>query len=72
VDAVEDGETGTLVPPRDAAALAAAVRRYLADPELRRRHGGAGRRMVLSGFRREAMWEALLAEYRALLEEGAA
>ena len=43
VDAVVDGQTGTLVPPRDAWALAQAIHRYLEDPALRRRHGLAGR-----------------------------
>ena len=32
VDAVVDGQTGTLVPPRDAWALAQAIHRYLEDP----------------------------------------
>jgi glycosyltransferase involved in cell wall biosynthesis len=68
VDAVLDGVTGTLVPPRDASALAAALLRYLADPALRARHGEAGRRRVLADFRREAIWEALREEYRSLLE----
>src|SRR5207237_2689710 len=36
-DLVVDGETGLVVPPRDAAALRAALTRLLGDPELRRR-----------------------------------
>jgi glycosyltransferase involved in cell wall biosynthesis len=67
VDAVGDGCTGTLVPPRDAAGLAAAIARYLRDPELRRRHGEAGRARVLRDFGQEPIWEALAAEYRRLL-----
>ena len=63
VDAVADGMTGTLVPPRDPAALAAAVRRYLADPDLRQRHGEEGRRRVLREFRPESIWEGLYREY---------
>lgn len=36
---VRDGGNGILVPPRDPAALAAAIRRVMADPGLRRRLG---------------------------------
>jgi glycosyltransferase involved in cell wall biosynthesis len=39
---VVDGTTGTLVPPADPDALAAALDHLLADPELRRRLGAAG------------------------------
>lgn len=43
VDAVRDGETGLLVPPGDAAALAAAMDRLCGDPGQRVRLGQAGR-----------------------------
>ncbi len=69
VDAVEDGVTGMLVPPRDAAALADAIRTYLNHPELRRQHGQAGRQRVLRDFRPDAIWEALYQEYVRLLRE---
>jgi glycosyltransferase involved in cell wall biosynthesis len=42
-EAVEDGVSGLLVPPRNAAALAEAVSKLLRDPSLRRRMGAAGR-----------------------------
>ena len=45
-DAVVDGETGLLVPPRDVEALRAALERLLGDADLRARLGAAGRRRV--------------------------
>jgi glycosyltransferase involved in cell wall biosynthesis len=47
---VEDGTSGLLVPPGDAAALATAVGTLLADPERRARMGQAGRARVLAEF----------------------
>ncbi|MCZ7684788.1 MAG: glycosyltransferase [Sandaracinaceae bacterium] len=63
VDAVVDGVTGTLVPVRDAPALAAAMVSY-ADADLRERHGSNGRQRVLRSFSREAIWAALADTYR--------
>lgn len=69
VDAVADGKTGLLVPPRDARALAAAMRTYLEDPDLREQHGAAGRARVLREFRQEAIWEAIHGEYLTLTKK---
>src|ERR1700682_2061627 len=66
-DAVVDGVTGTLVPPRDANAVADALRLYLTQPELRRAHGSAGRGRIIQDFRQEAIWSAMANEYRELL-----
>jgi glycosyltransferase involved in cell wall biosynthesis len=66
-DAVVDGVTGVLVPPRDPDALAAALRRYLADPALRARHGAAGRARAVAEFDPRRLWAALAAEYGAAL-----
>jgi D-inositol-3-phosphate glycosyltransferase len=43
-ETVLDGETGLLVPPRQPAALADALRSLVTDPERRGRLGAAGRR----------------------------
>jgi glycosyltransferase involved in cell wall biosynthesis len=47
---VEDGRTGLLVPPGDAAALADALERLAGSPELRHALGTAGREKVIKEF----------------------
>jgi glycosyltransferase involved in cell wall biosynthesis len=47
---VEDGQTGLIVPERDAAALAAAIRRLIEEPETARRLAEAGRARVERDF----------------------
>ncbi|MDP6802562.1 MAG: glycosyltransferase [Gemmatimonadota bacterium] len=47
---VEDGSTGRLFPPGQSSALREAAEAYLLDPELRRRHGQAGRARVRRRF----------------------
>jgi glycosyltransferase involved in cell wall biosynthesis len=69
VDAVENGTTGLLVPPRDGRALANAMRVYLSSAQLRREHGQAGRGRVLRHFRQEGIWDALYQEYVWLLRQ---
>ncbi len=69
LDAVADGVTGLLVPLHDSATLAAATACYLRNPLLRRRHGEAGRRRVLTDFRREDLWQSLADLYHHWLSE---
>ena len=69
VDAVSDGETGLLVPVRDVEALTAAIRMYVGDAELRRRHGAKGRDRALRVFDPEMIRESLFQEYVRLLGE---
>jgi glycosyltransferase involved in cell wall biosynthesis len=61
-DIVQDDRTGLLVPPNDAAALAAAIVRLATDPATAERLGSAGRDYALSHF----SWPAVLAQWRAL------
>jgi glycosyltransferase involved in cell wall biosynthesis len=65
-EVVVDGETGLLVPPSDAATLAAGIERLAADPDLRRRLGAAGRARVRERFGLERMVEETLAVYAEL------
>ncbi|MBV7483642.1 glycosyltransferase family 4 protein [Bordetella sp. BOR01] len=67
-DAIEPGETGLLVPPRDARALADAIARLAADAALRRQLGEAGRRLAEREFDIEDVCRKHLDIYRALLQ----
>jgi glycosyltransferase involved in cell wall biosynthesis len=60
-EAVLDGVTGRLVPPREPEALASALAEVLADEECRRAYGAAGRRFFLERFTADRMVEGLLA-----------
>jgi glycosyltransferase involved in cell wall biosynthesis len=64
LELVSDGETGLLVPPRDAEALRAAVERLLADAELRERLGQAARARARERFGWDAVIERTLDVYR--------
>lgn len=63
---VRDGETGLLVPPRDAEALAAALERLAGDAALRRRMGAAARELVERALSDEMIVAQTLALYRSL------
>jgi glycosyltransferase involved in cell wall biosynthesis len=62
-DAIDDGVDGLLVPPRDVAALRAALERLLGDPELRARLGAAARAKAEREWSRDAMADALVRVY---------
>ena len=61
-DAVQDGETGFLVPPEDPAALADAICRLLGDATLATRLGGNGRRAVETHFN----WDRVVRDLREI------
>lgn len=64
---VRDGVEGLVVPPGDAAALARALSRFAADPDLAARMGEAARARVLDGFTERAVMERLKQLYAAVL-----
>ncbi|MFP4063046.1 MAG: glycosyltransferase, partial [Halochromatium sp.] len=68
-DVVRDGDNGLLVPPRDSAALAGAIRTLLADPERRRAMGRRGRERAEAEFSIEEVVQRHLAVYEALLQQ---
>jgi len=63
---VEDGETGLLVPPRDPAALAAALSTLVADPARARQLGSAGRARAADRFG----WDHAVARMLEVLRQG--
>ncbi len=65
---VEDERSGLLVPPGNAAALAATLRRLCDDPVLRRRLGQQGRRKVVREFNLHSNAALLAAEFSAVEE----
>lgn len=69
-EVVEDGVTGVLVPPDDAAGLGAALAALLADPARARALGAAGLRRARAEHSVDRMAERTLAVYREALGVG--
>lgn len=65
---IREGENGLLVPIDDPPAFAAALRRLMNDPELRRRLAAGGR----ASYERDHTEAAVVAKYRAFFEQVAA
>ena len=64
---MEDGMTGRLVPQANAEAMAGALFHYYNDPVLARRHGRAGRQLILQRFSLDRMVSDYLSLYDDLL-----
>jgi glycosyltransferase involved in cell wall biosynthesis len=65
-DIARNGVNAILVPPGDAAALAAALKALASDAPRRRAYAAAGRGLVAAGFSEEAVSAATVALYHAL------
>ena len=68
-DAILDGKTGVLVPPKDADALAVALKSLLSDEPLRKSMGGAARERAVKEFGAERVSALVLAEYERFWHE---
>ena len=64
-ETVTDGETGVLVPPGDAAALADALTALVADPSRRASLGLAGRKRAVERF----SWNVVIGQWRNAYQE---
>lgn len=69
-EAVTDGVTGLLVPPKDVAALAVAIRRLLADVTLARRLGSAARSEAAGRFNLDTMLHGMETVFHHVVEHG--
>jgi glycosyltransferase involved in cell wall biosynthesis len=65
---VQDGVNGLLVPVKDPAALAEAIRKLAVNAELRRQMGQQGRKLVEAHFSEETVVADTLDLYRSLLK----
>ena len=65
---VRDGETGFLLPPGDATAIATKIGLLLRDPDLRARFGASGRRDVEHRYGRERLLTDIRSLYSELLD----
>jgi glycosyltransferase involved in cell wall biosynthesis len=64
---VRHNENGLLVPPKDPAALASALKTLIQNPDLRKQMGRRGRQIVLEEFSDEIVVGRTMALYRMLL-----
>ncbi len=69
-EAVEHEVTGMIIPPEDPDALAAAICRMLAHPDLGRQMGAAGKESVAEKFTTSAMMTGITGVYAKLLTTG--
>jgi glycosyltransferase involved in cell wall biosynthesis len=68
-EAVVDGQTGFLIPPRDPFALAEAINKLIEDPALRARFGAAARLRVERYFADPIICAQTLALYESLVSQ---
>ncbi len=70
-DAIEQGKSGLLVPPRNPTALADAIQSLIENPALRKQMGEAGRALAEREFSIDKVVDAHIAVYRDLLSSKA-
>ena len=68
-EAVVDGVTGILVPPRDVETLTEAILRLVRDEDLRREMGRAGREFVATHYTWDRSLDGMIELYRRVIRE---
>jgi glycosyltransferase involved in cell wall biosynthesis len=70
-EAIEEGDSGFVVPAKDIDALSARLRTVISDPELRRRMGTRARKLYEERFRFDTMLDKTLGVYYEMLAANA-
>ncbi len=65
---IEEGKNGMIIPVKDSAALGQAMERMLGNPARYRFMKGNARPLIESRYRQDLVWEALLEEYKRVVE----
>lgn len=63
---VRQGENGVIIPPKDENALYGAMKYFTQNPEDVKRMAGNAREMIAARYDQQALWKALLEEYRSI------
>jgi glycosyltransferase involved in cell wall biosynthesis len=70
LEAVQEGKSALVVPPKDAAALSTAIGRLIADPALAEQLGTTACRIAGADFSHERMVDKMTGVFRAAMERG--
>ena len=63
---ITNGETGRIVPPKDAQVLQMAMEEFVQQPELIKQFANTNRQQILAKFERKVFWHNLLHQYQSL------
>ena len=63
---ITNGETGRIVPPKDAQALQMAMEEFVQKPGLIQQFANTNRQQILAKFERKVFWHNLLHQYQSL------
>jgi len=66
---VKDGKNGMIIPPKNTDLLKKAMIKLIEDKELYNSLKSKARKMIKSRYEQKIVWQALLEEYKTLLNE---
>ena len=66
---IKEDENGLIIPPKEVVALQKAMERLIINNDLYNHLQQTSREMIVNRYQREEVWQALLEEYKILLQE---